>query len=277
MMKERMMPTEEQLLKLEKYFVPETDIYFFRDRPNDIDSVITLEQFKKTVYASDIMYETFYEYWNVLKNTNYVWIDEKNKFLTFDRKKQMRILQQQIDLKRGSIVMDTKLSKEKYAIANQYVITNVTWNSLAEQQKKDVIDWMIKDFDGDMTHNIQLPVEFQNVVNCFLPKSGCNCLSFVLYCITKDKEYLNCWVSDETFLNKIKDYQAMSHLDYQAGDLILFFQNNRLVHASYCFNFTYFFNKNGQSAFNPITVKTFDELREEWQECNHIVLYRKKA
>lgn len=189
----------------------------------------------------------------------------------------MRILQQQIDLKRGSIVMDTKLSKEKYAIANQYVITNVTWNSLTEQQKKDVIDWMIKDFDGDMTHNIQLPVEFQNVVNCFLPKSGCNCLSFVLYCITKDKEYLNCWVSDETFLNKIKDYQAMSHLDYQAGDLILFFQNNRLVHASYCFNSTYFFNKNGQSAFNPITVKTFDELREEWQECNHIVLYRKKA
>lgn len=66
-MKERMMPTEEQLLELEKYFVPETDIYFFRDRPNDIDSVITLEQFKKTVYASDIMYETFYEYWNVLK------------------------------------------------------------------------------------------------------------------------------------------------------------------------------------------------------------------
>ena len=153
-MKERMMPTEEKLLELEKYFVPETDIYFFRDRPNDIDSVITLEQFKKTVYASDIMYETFYEYWNVLKNTNYVWIDEKNKFLTFDRKKQMRILQQQIDLKRGSIVMDTKLSKEKYAIANQYVITNVTWNSLTEHQKKDVIDWMIKDFDGDMTHNI---------------------------------------------------------------------------------------------------------------------------
>jgi len=46
-MKERMMPTEEQLLELEKYFVPETDIYFFRNRPNDIDSVITLEQFKK--------------------------------------------------------------------------------------------------------------------------------------------------------------------------------------------------------------------------------------
>ena len=112
-------------------------------------------------------------------------------------------------------------------------------------------------------------MEFQNVVNCFLPKSGCNCLSFVLYCITKDKEYLNCWVSDETFLNKIKDYQA--------GDLILFFFFFLLVHASYCFNFTYFFNKNGQSAFNPITVKTFDELREEWQECNHIVLYRKKA
>ena len=49
------------------------------------------------------------------------------------------------------------------------------------------------------------------------------------------------------------------------------------MYLSCCFNFTYFFNKNGQSAFNPITVKTFDELREGWQECNHIVLYRKKA
>ena len=58
--------------------------------------------------------------------------------------------------------------------------------------------------------------------------------------------------------------------------MLVFEKDGQLVHASYYLGEkNYFMNKSGQSPLNPITLKTLEDLLEEWKACS-VSLYRKK-
>ena len=276
--KQILMPTNKEINNIIKYLIPNVDIYFFCDLPSYIkDKIIPISVFKQTDYYSDIHYQTFYEYWIILKKIKYVWIDDENEFCSLDKKEQKDILKQQILLQRGTIIQNSKFKDLEYAIDNNYVLTNNTWNLLSKTMKKECIIWLINDQEDNTTSQISYSFspEFAMIGNKYLTKSGCNCLSLVLYCITEDEKYLSTHIDDIKFLSKINDYKEITSLDFKPKDIVLFYQDSDLKHASFRLDDKYFLNKNGQSVFNPITLQTFEDLKEDWNSCNKIIIRRK--
>ena len=62
---------------------------------------------------------------------------------------------------------------------------------------------------------------------------------------------------------------------YQATDVVAWVNEEEVIqHAAYCIDGQLFFNKNGQTFFNPWKIVHYDELKKEWEKYTPRV-YRK--
>jgi hypothetical protein len=75
---------------------------------------------------------------------------------------------------------------------------------------------------------------------------------------------------------KNESYSFIASEDIQAGDVVIWEDfNGTIQHASYHIGKQLFFNKNGQTIFNPWKITHFAELKETWNKY-HIRIYRKQ-
>lgn len=122
---------------------------------------------------------------------------------------------------------------------------------------------------------MQLPNHLSSIVSTFPIHQGSNCLSTVLYAITSDKNILHQWIKEDAFLTNLKtlNYELVSEGN-QNEDVIVYFNNNTVVHGAYQIDDGLFINKNGQTIFNPYKIVTKSELDNEWG--NYQELYYRK-
>lgn len=230
-----------------------------------------------------------YEYWKLSSEVEYVIVANHCWFSNLNIKNQLQLCEYQIINNRG-LIIKVKESNTKGDINKQFIIerdgelflvlTNSIWINLSHESKlmfiteyaKEWDSWEVCDFD------LNLPAHLIKYANKFPLSSGGNCLSATLYCINLNDWILNEWVHSQTFLSvlEIENYEKVKLYDLQDNDVVVWYDKNSIIqHASFHISSQYFFNKNGQSNFNPWKIVTWSEMQIEWKDFRYEV-YRVK-
>ncbi|WP_406242540.1 hypothetical protein ACF3M2_20605 [Tissierella carlieri] len=285
------------LLKPSKYVIdnwilnllPEYDIYFLKELPSDLDLNLCLpmpvnEYFDHPVY-SQLEYVNAYELWRISNKANYAIIDFGNWFDDLSRANQKQVLLNQYELNRGLVVsldwfyIDNKLL-ENNLIKNKVVMNRNLWESLSYQDKERFIYHYAQDWEDwnckTVSNEIDMDIDLISIVNTFTIKEGINCLSTVLYCLTHQENILKQWVHEKTFLIALEQlgYKETRDNKIERNTVIVFKDDEKIIHAAYIVSESLAINKSGQSKFNPIKLVDIDILIKEWNPL-HYVIYRR--
>ncbi|OZV13252.1 hypothetical protein CIW83_05090 [Tissierella sp. P1] len=274
------------LLKPSKYVIdnwilnllPEYDIYFLKELPSDLDLNLCLpmpvnEYFDHPVY-SQLEYVNAYELWRISNKANYAIIDFGNWFDDLSRANQKQVLLNQYELNRGLVVsldwfyIDNKLL-ENNLIKNKVVMNRNLWESLSYQDKERFIYHYAQDWEDwnckTVSNEIDMDIDLISIVNTFTIKEGINCLSTVLYCLTHQENILKQWVHEKTFLIALEQlgYKETRDNKIERNTVIVFKDDEKIIHAAYIVSEGLAINKSGQSKFNPIKLVDIDILIKE--------------
>ena len=285
------------LLKPSKYVIdnwilnllPEYDIYFLKELPSDLDLNLCLpmpvnEYFDHPVY-SQLEYVNAYELWRISNKANYAIIDFSNWFDDLSRANQKQVLLNQYELNRGLVVsldwfyIDNKLL-ENNLIKNKVVMNRNLWECLSYQDKERFIYHYAQDWEDwnckTVSNEIDMDIDLISIVNTFTIKEGINCLSTVLYCLTHQENILKQWVHEKTFLIALEQlgYKETRDNKIERNTVIVFKDDEKIIHAAYIVSEGLAINKSGQSKFNPIKLVDIDILIKEWNPL-HYVIYRR--
>ncbi|MDU5080108.1 hypothetical protein [uncultured Tissierella sp.] len=285
------------LLKPSKYVIdnwilnllPEYDIYFLKELPSDLDLNLCLpmpvnEYFDHPVY-SQLEYVNAYELWRISNKANYAIIDFSNWFDDLSRANQKQVLLNQYELNRGLVVsldwfyIDNKLL-ENNLIKNKVVMNRNLWESLSYQDKERFIYHYAQDWEDwnckTVSNEIDMDIDLISIVNTFTIKEGINCLSTVLYCLTHQENILKQWVHEKTFLIALEQlgYKETRDNKIERNTVIVFKDDEKIIHAAYIVSEGLAINKSGQSKFNPIKLVDIDILIKEWNPLDYVIYRR---
>jgi hypothetical protein len=285
------------LLKPSKYVIdnwilnllPEYDIYFLKELPSDLDLNLCLpmpvnEYFDHPVY-SQLEYVNAYELWRISNKANYAIIDFGNWFDDLSRANQKQVLLNQYELNRGLVVsldwfyIDNKLL-ENNLIKNKVVMNRNLWESLSYQDKERFIYHYAQDWEDwnckTVSNEIDMDIDLISIVNTFTIKEGINCLSTVLYCLTHQENILKQWVHEKTFLIALEQlgYKETRDNKIERNTVIVFKDDEKIIHAAYIVSEGLAINKSGQSKFNPIKLVDIDILIKEWNPLDYVIYRR---
>ncbi|ASE35340.1 MULTISPECIES: hypothetical protein [Mammaliicoccus] len=248
-------PTEQILKHWSENYYNNFDLFFVNDIPFEIeDIVITHKDAFKTTSSFNIDTNNLYEFWN-LGVYNYVIKASKGWFENLNEDSKTYILQEQ-----------ERVNNPLFIEGN--LITSQKWSQLTTNKQRQFFKNRIdRYYDNHVKHlsTLQLPNHLSSIVSTFPKHQGSNCLSTVLYAITRDRNILQQWIKADAFLTNLKslNYELFSEGN-QNGDVIVYLKNNAVVHAAYQIDDGLFINKNGQTIFNPYKIATKSELDNEW-------------
>jgi hypothetical protein len=79
-------------------------------------------------------------------------------------------------------------------------------------------------------------------------------------------------MNEECFLKRLVDlkYEKIND-NYQTGDIVVFENDGKIMHACYYFCNELFLNKSGQSKFNPIVLLPFKNILNDWSNCKYFI------
>ena len=187
-----------------------------------------------------------------------------------------------------SYFSETDAIPEDYVIQvaeEQFVmIQHVMWGKLPDKYKEEVLNTYAQLWDvwSSIECPSSIPEHLRKYANTFSPDAGANCLAAVLYAISKNpiKEewIIHEWVHGETFALGLRN-ASYSQVDehFQAHDVVAWVDEHGVFqHAAYCIDGDLFFNKNGQTFFNPWKIVHWDELKKEWERYT-IRVFRKSG
>ncbi|WP_442601785.1 hypothetical protein [Paenibacillus sp. KN14-4R] len=121
-----------------------------------------------------------------------------------------------------------------------------------------------------------LPSFLKPFVNSFSHYQGANCLAAVLFAISKGKQewFIYEWLHQKTFLEKLNQYNYKEFLGegLNEGDIVVWTDDHAVIqHAAYHIGEELFFNKHGQTMFNPWKILLKEQLYQEW---GHLTLMK---
>lgn len=283
-------PTSEQLKAWTNSYVPKNDFFFinhsdlvlFSSFLSDILAVPREEFLQHSAYTS-VEYSSSLEYWQIKKEADLILIAPFTWYEQLSSDQQKKLLQLQSFYNRGLIIplayFQAHAVPPEAIVSDHVVVTSSFWRQLPQNLKEQVLVRYAKDWDewSACPVNEYVPDSLTKIANTFPNKSVSNCLSTVLFALSKNEWFLHQWVHQETFLHYLlcNNYQELED-EILPGD-VLIFKNNAdvVVHGTYCVEENLFFNKHGQTLFNPWKLVTKASLNSEWghlREC----LYRKQ-
>ena len=294
----RIQPTQQQFLQWTENYVPEKDLFFLREGDlaayeNELSGTLLFpksEFFKHSSY-NGIQMVNSYMYWNISQNVDYVIVAHPEWIVSLPRDKREAIFKLQVEMGRGligslSYLADDDLFPKEYVVEVDGerigVLQRMMWLSLSPELKEEIISRTARLYDKwtSKPASARLPAHLKKYANSFSTEPGANCLAATLYAISGQPEVeewiIHEWVHEETFTRKITQAGYLK-IDEQAkaGDVVSWVNEETIIqHAAYCIDGQLFFNKNGQTFFNPWKIVEWDELKEEWERFTPCV-YRK--
>ena len=304
----RLSLSQGKLEKWEEAFIPEKDLFFLREQDEDIIMEFgvnclnfTYEEFLKHPDYINNSYNSSYTYWTLSKDIKKVIVTPANVFLTLKDSVKQRVLKIQQQVGRGLIFearhfegilrepATSMLAPYQFISGNYvyYALQKEVWSQLPKSLKSDILVRIALKYDlpGEKdTTKPTLPI-INSYVNTYPNSHGPNCFSSTLYCATSQHAGMKLdwliqeWVHPQTFLNGLKQ---LGYIEIPLAkdalfphDILLWRdKEERLMHASYHIDQHYFFNKNGQTFFNPWKIIHVRELDEEWGHYE-VHVYRK--
>ncbi|MDN4608510.1 hypothetical protein [Sporosarcina highlanderae] len=293
-------PTQKQLDKWIENYIPEKDLFFLRanDLPvyqNELQGALLFprkEFFKHSSYTGIQMVNS-YMYWNISKDAEFVVVSHPDWISSLPSEKQEALFTLQYKLGRGltgplSLLTDNNLIPQDYVIevnGEQIgILQRAMWIGLPTSIKEEIICKTAQFYDEwtSIQAPATIPAHLKKYANTFSTKPGANCLAAALYAISSspdmDEWIIHEWVHDETFALGLKSADfAKTKEEFTGGDVVVWVDENEIIkHAAYCIEDKLFFNKNGQTYFNPWKIVEWEELNESWKRFTPVV-YRKSV
>lgn len=289
-------PAKEQIAVWTKKFVPENDLFFiskndlriFEEYLSHVFVIPRKEFFNHSTY-NQIQFVNSYLYWNISAEVEYVIVAPPSWITYLPKQKKKELFKIQIRLARGlifslSLFPEIDSIPEEYMVVDnqeQYVVIQChMWNTLPHHVKEQAIKAYAQLWDHWTCYEVpvEAPIHIKTFANSFPILSGSNCLSATLFAITGQEWMAREWVHPATFINGLKqaDYSFINDDNLGIGDVIAWVNEEDVIqHACYHIGNDLFFNKNGQTFFNPWKVVHWDELNREWSTYKRKV-YRKR-
>ena len=293
-------PLHEQITAWSENYVPEKDLFFLREEDlkivaNDLAGtlVIPRDEFSNHTSYNKIQWVNSYETWTISRYAQFVIVAEPNWITSLSRTTKEALFHIQHKAGRGlifpiSYFSETEALPEDYVIheANEQfvIIQHNMWMELPNRYKEELLSTYAKLWD-EWTSTISptsLPAHLKKYANTFSANPGSNCLGAVLYAISsnpiKDEWIIHEWVHGETFAMGLQNASYLQTDErFQANDVVVWVNEEEVIqHAAYCIDGDLFFNKNGQTFFNPWKIVHGDELMKEWEKYRSRV-YRKSS
>ena len=297
--------------KLERWdesFVPEKDLFFFREQDQHVIKelgvnclLFSREEFRNHPTYAAISYASSYMYWTLAEDITTVVVLPHRVFPTLQDSLKTKILIIQQEVGRGLIFearyfegilrepAKTLLLPYEFVSNNrQYVaLQKEIWNQLPKSLKSDLLNRIAFDYDTPGVFDPYIPQESvtSSYVNTYPNEHGANCLSSTLFVAASIEAgfaidwIIKEWVHPVTFINGLaqlgyKEAPLSKDAIFPHDILVWRDKQNRVIHASFHIGKQYFFNKNGQTFFNPWKTVHMRELEEEWG-MHSVHVYRK--
>ncbi|NMH74588.1 hypothetical protein HF078_15995 [Bacillus sp. RO2] len=290
-------PSKEQINMWIRKFVPDKDFFFIDESAlTDLEEyladvlLIPREEFFHHSSYKQIDLINSFMYWNISNKANNVIVADSQWVTKLPLLKRKRILQAQSNMRRGLVLPIDSLSFTK-SVPKEYVVSKNEefflvlqqdmWGNMSYELKESLLCSYAKRWDNGSCFEVpeDTPLHIKKYTNKFSTISGSNCLSSTLFAVTKQDWVIKEWVHQKTFelalervgYSLIKSVEGISN-----GDVITWVNpKNVIQHASYHISNHLFFNKDGQTFFNPWKVTHLNQLIEEWKEYE-MNIYRKK-
>ncbi|MHC0036922.1 hypothetical protein [Pseudoneobacillus sp. C159] len=286
-------PSKEQIEKWIKNYVPKKDYFFLGEK--DLQTfekyfnyvlIIPRGEFFQHPSYSQIQLVNSFEYWNLSKEALYVLVASSDWFTSLPANLKKVLNEIQFKMGRGLILpvpdsISPNSVPEDYLVEEKhFVLQSEMWRKLPFDIKESFIINYASQWDnwtGIKTPE-HTPLHLKKYANTFPTESGSNCLAATLFAISEQEWMVNEWVHPQTFKQGLmnRHYHKTEYDELVAGDVVTWENADGIIqHAAYHISDHLFFNKNGQTFFNPWKIVAWDDLKEEWKEYDYII-YRKK-
>ncbi|WP_336825262.1 hypothetical protein [Sporosarcina sp. USHLN248] len=292
-------PAVQQIMKWVDTYIPERDLFFLaeNDLPfyQDYLSGILLfpskEFFNHSSYSNIEMVNS-YMYWTISKDAQFVIVAPPSWIESLPSVKKEMLFKRQHELGRG-LLGSLSMVSDKNSIPQDYIVEvndeqivalqKAMWTNLPYSTKEEIVCKTAREYDEWTAEQApaNLPSHLVAYANSFATLHGANCLAAVLYAISsepaRDEWIIKEWVHDQTFALTLQqaDYN-MTDGPFQETDVIVWIDEQDIIqHAAYCIDGKHFFNKNGQTCFNPWKIVDWANLSNEWNRFTHRI-YRKE-
>lgn len=290
-------PSQEQINTWIENHVPEKDIFFLKEQ--DLNTfknylketlVMPRDELRYSSY-NQIQWVNSYTTWNISKDFQFVIVAQPDWILTQALPDREVLFRMQYEAGRGLVFPLTYFS-QLAALPKEYII-NVNdeeviviqkdmWMKLPKSYQEEAIKAYAQEYDDWTSTEIpaNIPAHLRKYANTFSTTPGANCLAATLYAISTNPErqewIIEEWIFQNTFIEGLKNAgYSPTDEEFRKGDVVAWVNDDGIIqHAAYCIDNHLFFNKNGQTFFNPWKIVEWDELQEEWKRFTPQV-YRK--
>lgn len=288
-------PTKRQLENWVQQFVPTTDLFFIEEymmqRLQDyLEHVLIMPRSEFSAHPSykQIQLINSYTYWRISTTATRVIIAPPHWIGQLPSSIRTELLQAQYQMGRGLCLPLSFFPSP--AIVRNYTIDvegdhfvclqSKIWNSLPPSHKEHVLKLYAQEWDTWTTEEIPAytPIHIQTYANQFPMASGSNCLAATLFAVNGQDWILHEWLYPQAFVNGLTQTNHIQATEpLQPADVIVWQdENGAIQHASYHIGDQLFFNKNGQTFFNPWKIVHMEDLVNEWGHLSQ-TLYRKRG
>jgi hypothetical protein len=272
----------------DKRFVPDYDLLFFKHYPREFKTIS-----RKEGYANLSLDErTSFLTWNVHPEAEWIAKVSNELFLSLDKDKQEKLLLSQVEYGRGyyfkyqdlltidsapatvATLADCCLTYKQEKIV---VFQGWSWRLLPLSFRFKLLEMISRNFISSCS--LQVGEETSSpLINTFIGCNGPNCFSFTLMNLDKEaaQTYTKTWVKGREFLSSLNSYgyQARIRNRVEPHDVLVWFQNDQVVHGCYAISEEQVLNKNGQTMFHPYQCLPLSEVINTWNGST-LVIYSK--
>lgn len=291
-------PTQQQLDHWIEKYIPEKDLFFLRTNDlslfkNDLQGTLVFpraEFFNHSSY-NGIQMVNSYMYWMISKEAELVIVAQPEWINSLSGETRNTLFRLQHELGRG-LVGPLSLLPENDSFPKDYilemngerfgVLQRAMWMEMPFPTKEEIIRQTAQQYDAwtSIQAPASTPAQLAKFANTFSTDPGANCLAATLFAISSEHELeewiIHEWIHGDTFMQKMTQ-ASYTRIDdrFAAGDAVVWVdENDNVQHASYCIEGQLFFNKNGQTFFNPWKIVDWTELEEEWKRYTPFVYRR---
>ncbi|MYL44280.1 hypothetical protein GLV94_01345 [Virgibacillus halodenitrificans] len=281
-------PTNENLKAWKEIYVPEKDL-FFLTKENlkskiDVSDVLLMpaDEFFNHNTFKQINYVNSYLYWNI-KDIDYVIIAEKNWIENISSEEKKVIFNSQIQCGRGLVVPATFVNElekipSNYIVNQNIIIQRAMWELLDDAVKEQLLNRIVYEWWDN--GNCEVPPNsmfsfLKPFANTFSNQQGANCLAAALFAISNGKQnwFIYEWIHQKTFIEALNryNYEVFSGDVIQDDDVVVWQDKNGIIqHAAYHIGDSLYFNKDGQTIFNPWKILNEEQLFKDWEHLTPI-------
>jgi hypothetical protein len=278
------------LEKWSQIYVPEFDLFYFQNKPEDLP-FCKITELKKDALTLDV--RTSFLTWSIDKKAKYISMIPNDQFQALPVERKEQIIMEQKLLKRGlvftvdqvkGLLSDISLSElndslkilKGTSFEDIVILQKWNWNQLSHRARHSFLvnyaeEWIEENaLDKKIRDNYKTRYpELYPFIDTFPVKNGPNCFAAVASAITSPTSYIDEWMQVDPFMDLLNEYNfyMIESTSIHANDVLVWFNpQNQPVHAAYMLSKEHAFNKHGQTMFNPWQVIQIKELMKAWDD-----------